>query len=453
MQNQNTGGGVLLLSHVGFSFMEDLVEALDARQLKSFVLTSLPEEEHRAQRLHDLRGLATQVTVTEDHALTRRDVDQRIEELRSQGENVLFCITVWEGYRHLMACANEQLGAGDLAEKQVLDLRDKLALRNRLADARLTRVRAARLTEETLALHQGSGRRCFVKPVSGIASYGAFPLTSRTTWADIERITADALQDTVYASAFGDGPAFLVEDYIAGREFSFEIVVVDGEANIVAMHEKCEVTETTGTVLENACTSPPESISADDCAQGIAWVRRLLSHLDLRWGCFHIEARHHASQWDLIEVNPRVGGSLISHSVKELTAGTGLLDLWIDSLLTSAAGDAETRQAFLDGLRALSFTDDGRTPTANATFFRVFFADKGRITSVGLSGDLPAEPAVTHILLEAGDTVEATSREVFLGQLLWQLPLGDRARLLPELLRASEHAIAVEYEPEAPAPR
>ncbi|MER8047064.1 ATP-grasp domain-containing protein [Streptomyces sp. NPDC094032] len=438
MHKQHTGGGILLLSHVGFSFVEDLAEALRARGLKTFVLSSRPEPAHPG-RLDDLRHLADHLTAAPEHVLTHRDVESCLAELRERGESVLACVTVWEGYRHLMAFANETLGVSDLGEKQILGLRDKLALRNRLFDAGLTRVRAAELTPASLADRQRAEGRYFVKPVSGIASYGAFPLTPRTTWVDIERITAESRDDTVYASAFGDdGLTFLVEDYLPGREFSFEVVVTDGTAHVVALHEKCEVTETAGTVLENACTSPPVGVGEAERAAGIGWVRGLLAELDLNWGCFHIEARYEDSRWDLIEVNPRVGGSLISHSTRELTGGASLLDLWIDSLLGP--------EGFTERLAALSYTADGATPTQNATFFRVFFAEKGRIASVRVSEELPLAPVVTHLLLKAGDTVEATAREVFLGQLLWSYPRGEAERILPELARASAHAIDIQYE-------
>ncbi|MCA1222213.1 hypothetical protein, partial [Streptomyces sp. 8L] len=49
MSTENTRG-VLLLSHVGFSFMEDLLGTLRARGLKGYVLSSLPEPQHQAAR-------------------------------------------------------------------------------------------------------------------------------------------------------------------------------------------------------------------------------------------------------------------------------------------------------------------------------------------------------------------------------------------------------------------
>ncbi|MGW7413896.1 ATP-grasp domain-containing protein [Streptomyces sp. NPDC054863] len=441
--------GVLLLSHVGFSFMEDLVDMVAARGLKTFVLSSLPEPQHQESRPGALADLADYVRVSAGHVLTPRDVEDYLDQLEAAGTKVSCCLTVWEGYRHLMALANGRLGVPDLDEKQVLELRDKLTLRNRLADVGLSRGRASALTPETLAARQREAGRYFVKPVSGIASFGTFALTPDTTWADLERIAAEAASDTVYAGAFSTGPGpgteFLVEDYVPGREFSFETILVDDELHVVAVHEKCEVTETAGTVLENACVSPPTSLTQEETAAGISWVANVLDTLGLGWGCFHIEARHTASGWDLIEVNPRVGGSLISPSVAALTGGPSLLDLWLDSLLT-----AHRPAGFLDTLKSLSFTADGTTQSANATFFRVFFADPGTIREVGPNDDLPLRPVLSQVLLHPGDVVESSSREVFLGQVLWSMDRAGRDAILPALLPASERAIETVYETECP---
>lgn len=84
--------------------------------------------------------------MTTDHVLTPQDVEDHLDRLEAAGTSVLCCLTVWEGYRHLMALANARLGVPDLDEKQIPELRDKLTLRNRLADAGLSRGRASALT-------------------------------------------------------------------------------------------------------------------------------------------------------------------------------------------------------------------------------------------------------------------------------------------------------------------
>lgn len=443
-----TTNGILILSHCGFSFLEDIIAALTERGLRSYVLSSLPLAERRKERLTDLRQKVAHLYSTEAHELVWDDVDHALGQLRDAGERVLACITVWEGYRGLMAHANARLGVPDLAPGKIDALRDKLALRNRLNELGLSQVRAQALTPELLFSLQQSGGRYFIKPVSGIASYGAFPLRAETTWDHIQCIRDEAKDDIVYRSALGATQAFLIEDYLVGREFSFELIVAAGLIHVVGIHEKCEVTEMVGTVLEDSCTSPPYSIDEAAAGAGIAWVREMFLRLDLDWGCFHVEARFDGAHWDLIEINPRVGGSLISHSVKALNGGQGVLEMWLDLLVVHApSGDSvnvNARQTYLSQLASNSYTDGGVPPSDQATFFRVYFAGPGKVAQVNVR-KMDQEPSLSHVLLKEGDEIANTAREVFLGQLLWELKRTERDATLPALIRASDNAIDVEY--------
>ncbi|WP_265286577.1 ATP-grasp domain-containing protein [Verminephrobacter eiseniae] len=437
--------GILLLSHCGFSFLEDLIVALESRSLRSYVLSSLPLAQHRPQRLADIGQKATRLYATEAHELTRDDIDRTLDQLRGAGEQAIACITVWEGYRGLMAHANAALRVPDLAPAVIDALRDKLGVRNRLNDAGLSGVRAQLLTPELLVRLRAGGGRYFIKPVSGIASYGAFPLRADTTWDAIQNIRNEARDDIVYRLVVNEARDFLVEDYLAGREFSFELIVADGHVHIVGIHEKCEVTEAASTVLEDCCTSPPHSIGRAAVAAGIAWVRSLFAHLALDWGCFHVEGRFDGDRWDLIEINPRVGGSLISHSVKALNGEHSVLELWVDLLAMHAAGHTTSgRYRYLDRLAALSYADDGAPRTDRATFFRVYFAGPGKVAQIAVRETDPA-PILSHILLKPGDEIANTAREVFLGQLLWQLTRPQRDDTLQALLRNSDGAIDIRY--------
>lgn len=437
-----TTEGVLLLSHCGFSFLEDLLIALEQRGMQRFILSSLPLPEH-PRRLHDLGEKADVVLSTASHALTANEVTDALNELHNRGFKVLCCISVWEGYRGLMALANQLLGVPDLTPPHVAALRNKLELRNRLLAAELSGARAMALTPTTLKMRQQDGGRYFIKPVCGIASYGAFALKPTTTWADIDAIVAGARLDTVYQSAFGAKLEFLIEDYLPGREYSFEIIAIDGQLNVVAIHEKCEVTELAGTVLENACTSPPSSLDQAACAAGIQWVGEMFELLDLRWGCFHLEARHDGQRWDLIEINPRVGGSLISHSVAAQNQTSNLLDLWLDVLLASRTS-ALSLEAVSRYIHSISYTRKGRCTTSLATFFRVYFAEPGLIETLTLV-DQGQPPSIAHVLLKAGDHVPAADREVFLGQLMWTFPLSQHAERLALLMESSNQAIDIRY--------
>ncbi|MBR8302804.1 ATP-grasp domain-containing protein [Burkholderia dolosa] len=435
--------GVLILSHCGFSFAEDLIAACHARGLAAWILSSAPLPEHGEARLATLRQLADDVFSSDAHELGTRDVENAIAGLLARGSKIKACISVWEGYRALMAYANGLQGIADLPWQLADALRDKLQVRTRLHEAGLSHVIARKLTPDTLAVLQRDGRPYFVKPVRGIASYGAFRLAPDTTWATLDAIVAKARADTVYTSVLGEAIEFLAEDYISGNEFSFEVLVAQGRPYVVGIHEKCQLTELDGTVLEDSCTSPPHSLSRAQTAAGIAWIGALLAELRLDWGCFHIEARFDGIRWELIEVNPRVGGALISRSVKALNGQAGVLELWLDLMVSQTA--AVPSKAYVDTLAALSYHADGTPPTPDATFFRVYFAVPGRIERIDVQPTDPP-PLLTQVLLKPGDEIEPAAREVFLGQILWHLPRERRDRELEHLLRVTADTLAVRYQ-------
>lgn len=434
--------GVLILSHCGFSFAEDLIATIKSRGLQAFVLSSLPLPEHGEARLQKLRGMAQAVLSSDSHVLNVEDVERAIAVLQASGRTIRACISVWEGYRALMAHANKRLGVGDLPSQRIDFLRDKFAVRGELYRTGLSRVASRLVTPEVLDALKREGGRYFIKPARGIASYGAFRLTPDTTWERLDAIAQHAQEDTVYQSALGADVTFVAEDYLEGAEFSFEVLASKGELHVVGLHEKCELTEANGTVLEDSCTSPPASIAAAEIASGLDWLRAVFAQLQLDWGCFHVEARFDGARWDLIEINPRVGGSLISQSVKALNGEAGMLELWLAVLLDQADGAQYAGLSSM--LRRLAYQADGAAPTSLATFFRVYFAAPGQIESIEVRAD-GRRPVVEQILLKAGDVVEDTPRESFLGQLLWRMSREERDASLNDLLVESASAIDVRY--------
>jgi hypothetical protein len=149
----------------------------------------------------------------------------------------------------------------------------------------------------------------------------------------------------------------------------------------------------------------------------------------------------------LIEVNPRVGGSLISRSVLALNGTASLLDLWLDQLIFQS--DGKPSQDYMRAVAELSYSKEGRAPTDQATFFRVYFASPGQIESIRVEPTEP-RPVLTQVLLKEGDEIEPAAREVFLGQILWHMPREQRDRDLKHLLASSATAIKVRYQTAEP---
>ena len=216
--------GIMILSHCGFSFVEDLCSNLKAIGLAAYVLTSKPLKEEQA-RIEILSEHAKIVHVSQSHALTFSDSDNFIDVLRSHDQDVLACITVWEGYRHIMAKTNIKLNAHDLFPEKVELLRDKFLLRKKLKEYGLSNTETTLLNKENFESFKHSKKKIFVKPRSGLASYGAFLLKQEDRWSKILKIQKHIRADKEYQSAFHDMTDFIAEDYINGIEYSFEIIV------------------------------------------------------------------------------------------------------------------------------------------------------------------------------------------------------------------------------------
>lgn len=435
--------GVLLLSHCGFSFMEDLIDLVKQSRRECYVLSSKPSQEH-PERIAQLSMLADYIEVSEGHDLTLDDLKNILQTLREKNKTVEVCLSVWEGYRYFMALVNHHLGMADLNEATILKITDKYALRQELKKQQLSDIHAEILTPELLETLKIKPDKKFIKPCTGLASYGAFCLKESTTWEALEKIQCEASNDLEYSGLLhANDIHFIVEDYIEGIEYSFEIIAVDGKPHVMAIHEKVDIQEKENTVHECACISPPMSLSQAEIKQSVEWINMIFQKLALSWGCFHVEAKCHHGHWEIIEINPRVGGAYISHSVAILTGGENLLSFWLKSLLLQKESSAKT--LFLKQLYHQSSEGKGFFNRKNSTFFRVYFAEPGKkIRQINVSDEEP-KPANQKIFLETGKITPMASRELFLAQALWKIPREKNHQIIP-LIKTSLHTIEAIYE-------
>lgn len=431
--------GVLILSHCGYSFVDQIASLIRKEGLCVYILSSLPDTGHEF-RIQALHQLADWVEVRDKHELEWYEVADAITSLKNQGFTVNACITVWEGYRALMAQANSSLEVKDLAAETVSLLRNKLLLRQQLLRSGFSSAASEPLTKELFEQYQHQGLQKFIKPRQGIASFGTFRLTGDVAWQDIEDIQAEFKSDKVYGSIFSESDNFIIEDFILGIETSFEILVVDGTLYTLAVHEKIETSSREMTVLEDACVCPPVNIAEEDVQQGIVWLKKVFNMLDIQQGCFHVEAKCNQGQWEIIEINPRVGGALISPSVEYFTNGDSMLKLWLTALIRTSA----ERAPFLDHLNRLDISQQGISPSSRATFFRVYFGEVGIVDDV-IQTSFSPEPLSCQILAKTGTEFISDAKENFVGQALWGGSMKEMQQHYHHLLESSKALLHVHY--------
>jgi hypothetical protein len=124
--------GILILSHMGFSFLEDLSRVARQLALKVFVLSSKPAA-HASDRYEKVNEVSDWSSFTEESSLKWSDVEKALERIETEtGQLPKACITVWEAYRAWMAQANAWLRSPDNSVEAILQVTDKWYLRESL---------------------------------------------------------------------------------------------------------------------------------------------------------------------------------------------------------------------------------------------------------------------------------------------------------------------------------
>ena len=413
---------ILLLMHQGKSYTEEVAAATAGLGLTLVALSSRPETPGvlDASRRH-----VADCVVTEEPELCSDDLDKAVRELADQGYRVEAALATFEGYRLLMAELNERLGARDSAEAALRLCLDKYELRRHLFAEGLSEVRLHRLAPGVTPELDPSAS-WFVKPVRGASSFATFVLNDVNDLADLPALQEQMRADRRMKAIFMDRYDFLVEEYVEGPEFSFETFVLDGRIHHLCVHEKARVERLERTTLEGMSVSPPVSLDRELVLEGADHVTGCLAALaghGLTAGVFHIEVKYWESRkrWEIIEINPRMGGSLINASVQTVT-GHSPLDLWTESLLLP---DGE-RDAFHDRLTRASQLEALRTgaPT-RATVFLSKYGRKGRTVDAIRFEPPTRPPRILRVHVAEGTELEASDRGICLMDALWDVAADD----------------------------
>ncbi|MCC8338347.1 ATP-grasp domain-containing protein [Streptomyces sp. R1] len=428
---------ILLLLHLGKSYTEEIAAAAAALDVALVGLSSRPE---LPEVLDETRRHLADCVVTEEAELHSGDVEKAVRELAERGYRVEAALATFEGYRLLMAECNERIGARDSTAAALRLCLDKYELRRFLFAEGLSEVRVSRLAPGALP-ELDSSARWFVKPVRGASSFATFVLDDVGDLADLPAIQEQMRADRRMKAIFMDRYDFLVEEYVEGPEFSFETVVLDGRVHHLCVHEKARVERLQRTTLEGMSVSPPASIDRGLVLEGADHVTRCLAALEERGltaGTFHIEVKYWESRkrWEIIEINPRMGGSLINPSTQTVT-GCSLLDLWTESLLLP---DGE-QDAFCDRITRASQVEALRTgaPTRAAVFLSKY-GEKGR-TIDEIRFEPPSRPPrILRLHVAEGTELDASDRGICLMDALWDVAADDLEAEIAFLDRhATEH--------------
>ena len=391
---------VLILSHQGMGFVSKQVNAAKKIGLDFIILTS-GELENKVKEDWDTNGWS--YIVTQNTELTQADIKEHIDDFDC-------CITVWDAYRSLMAFANQLINAHDVTEQQVQLMQDKYALRKLLNEHGLSKVQCYLASDVHDHLVDFDNTEFFIKPRRGAGSFFASKISSRE---DFESILSDFASRNVDGEAsafksFVSGNQLYIEEFIEGTEFSFEIILENGRRKYCVEHEKIMgIDKKTNVALEEAFISPCYSLEKKEIDAALLKIDNILSLLDVTTGCYHIELRYTPhNEWELIEVNPRLGGACIDESIQHRINKN-----YLEEQLKHLINQNEVGEMQID---------------AQATYFEVSFAQPGCSIKSFEKNKIYPSPQIDMMFYKEGETTENSKAEIFAGMHLWAIDLCEQ---------------------------
>lgn len=414
---------ILVLVHQGFSHLEDIQRFAQRFDISVSVLSSAPSS--KWVPLTDQAEYLAHLNILDLAALNWLAVKDELIQLQSDF-SVVCVFSTYEGYRVLMAQGNEYLNTKDCKPRDLNVALDKLNLRAQLNHAGLSDVKSSLLSQSNLDNIEFLPKQ-FIKPRYGINSFGCISSDKSVTWEAILELQEKIKRDQFLNAAFFENVDFVSEDFIGGLEFSFEVLAVNGDYHFLGVHEKVGIVEEHCTVLETLDVSPPISIDIEVLNSGQDFIVSVLKSLTLDEGIFHIEAKWEQthSKWEIIEVNPRMGGGLIDESVLAQTINARLIELWLMSLLRH---HGQINHALKDILQDLPATNNGKY-----TVSAYCFGEPGKLINAMIENKPKASPVKLSEILTIGDYIPDLNREVPIKEAMWLVEKSEVVPLLDSL--------------------
>ena len=198
------------------------------------------------------------------------------------------------------ARASEALGLPGLSSAVVARTRDKLLMREALADIAPVEAVMAYSADDVQRLCRRVGWPVILKPRDGVGSI------------DIRFLRDESdLQKVSFA-----GKSYLAEEFLVGREFSVEAFSFDGQHMIAGINEETNAEKNVFTEFLEIAHQIPANLTESEREAVAAFVCRVLDGLGITDGPTHTEIILTKNGPRLIETHTRIAGDHITDLIQ-----------------------------------------------------------------------------------------------------------------------------------------
>ncbi|KPY88565.1 Uncharacterized protein ALO36_02025 [Pseudomonas syringae pv. tomato] len=200
--------------------------------------------------------------------------------------------------------------------------RDKFQLRNRLFEAGLSSVRSILADPKNFdknSLAENFSFPCIIKDSAGTGSQNVWVAYSEE---ELLKTLVKADQETIRGK-------IVIEPFFSGTLYSLETISWKGETRVIALTSRVLSQEP---YFREEAFSSPVTIS-DSVNEALdAWIKRILHCIGYDNGFAHTEFMITSNGFEVIEINPRLGGVQIGEALCQ-SFSINIYEAWIEMAL------------------------------------------------------------------------------------------------------------------------
>ena len=236
-----------------------------------------------------------------------------IDDLQAQGKVIEAVLSFVDPYVHVAAKLSEELGVTVVSPEPILKMEDKILTRELLKDHPVSPYFAKFGKGESLQM-------LIDKQV------GKYPLIVKTPVSAGSKdvvLVKDSQQLARSINMFLEkGTEVLIEEYLDGPQYLFEVCVFNGKVHIIGVLEQ-KITLFERFIVTGYCLLG--EIDSSFYTNIYETVCMILEKFNFKNGSCHLEMRLVNHQWKLIEINPRISGGAMNRII-EVGFGINLVE-------------------------------------------------------------------------------------------------------------------------------
>ncbi|MCQ6282343.1 ATP-grasp domain-containing protein [Bacillus sp. EB600] len=252
-----------------------------------------------------------------------KTLKKNIIKLEKQGKKIKGIFSFIDPFVHLAFVLSKEFCHSVVSPDPILKMEDKVLTRETLKDLPVSPHYAIYTSDDSLEDFIEEQKRHLPLIVKSPVSAGSKDVLLANDENELKQAMKKLLIKT---------EQILLEEYLPGPQYLFEVLVHNGNVHIIAVIEQ-EITFFERFIVTGYCLLPdPKQHFYDSIFEA---VNTIVKAFQMKNGACHLEMRHVNGAWKLIEINPRISGGAMNRII-EVGYGINLAEETIQLMLGNA---------------------------------------------------------------------------------------------------------------------